>query len=182
MEREQILKVMIPVGGFAILLLIVGAIIAITNIASTPSTEVAPPPTEPNLTDPNAPQPKFDKFPLDGPEWKDLEGGLKYWDYEIGTGETCPSAQGNPGLIPYLHYSGWLMSGLPFDTSRAKGKPLDYPFGRLIEGWKLGVPGMKVGGKRRLLIPSHLGYGAQGQGVIPGNATLIFELELIQLK
>jgi ketosteroid isomerase-like protein len=105
--------------------------------------------------------------------------GLKYIDLVEGTGAS-PAA----GKEISMHYTGTLTNGQQFDSSVGK-QPLTFRLGitPLIKGWNEGVLGMKVGGKRRLIIPPHLGYGARGAGgVIPPNATLIFELELLSVK
>jgi FKBP-type peptidyl-prolyl cis-trans isomerase len=95
----------------------------------------------------------------------------------MGTGATAEAGQ-----TVSVHYSGWLDNGTPFDSSLERGQPFSFPLGagRVIKGWDEGVQGMQVGGKRKLIIPSHLGYGARGAGnVIPPHATLIFEVELL---
>lgn len=181
------LKVLVPVGGLAVLLLLVGVVIAISESSGTtsPSTTPAADNTGPPPRTPLSPPPdgsKFDKFPLDSPEWKDIGGGLKIWDVKEGTGNPCPTLAERPGLIPVMHYTGWLLNGVEFDSSRPKNDPLRLPLSQLISGWKTGVPGMKPGGVRRLYIPPHLGYGPQGQGMIPPNATLVFEMELLEVK
>lgn len=105
------------------------------------------------------------------------ESGLKYIDVKVGTGES-PKA----GSMVNVHYTGWLTDGKKFDSSVDRGKPLQFPIGtgRVIRGWDEGVMTMKVGGKRRLIIPPQLAYGPQGAGgVIPPNATLIFDVELL---
>ena len=103
--------------------------------------------------------------------------GLGYVEIVEGTG-----ARPKPGDSVSVHYTGWLKSGEKFDSSVDRGQPLVFPIGRgqVIKGWDEGVGGMRVGGKRKLVIPAHLGYGDRGAGrVIPPGATLIFEVELL---
>ncbi len=110
--------------------------------------------------------------------------GLQYEETKVGTGAS-PKA----GQTCVMHYTGWLWvngaKGAKFDSSFDRGKPFEFPLGmgRVIKGWDEGVATMKVGGKRTLLIPPDLGYGARGAGgVIPPNATLIFDVELVGVK
>src|SRR6202163_2969187 len=110
--------------------------------------------------------------------------GLQIIDSKVGTGAT-PKA----GQICVMHYTGWLYEGgakgKKFDSSVDRGQPFEFPLGRkqVIGGWDEGVATMKVGGKRTLIIPPELGYGARGAGgVIPPNATLIFDVELLEVK
>lgn len=101
-------------------------------------------------------------------------------DIEKGTGE-----EANVGETVVVHYTGWLMDGTKFDSSLDRGTPFSFTLGerRVIPGWEKGVEGMQVGGKRELIIPPEMGYGAQGAGgVIPPNATLKFEIELLEVK
>jgi peptidylprolyl isomerase len=110
--------------------------------------------------------------------------GLKIEDTQVGTGETPKTGQ-----ICVMHYTGWLYEngakGKKFDSSVDRNEPFQFPIGkgRVIAGWDEGVSTMQVGGKRTLIIPPELGYGARGAGgVIPPNATLIFEVELLGVK
>jgi FKBP-type peptidyl-prolyl cis-trans isomerase FkpA len=106
--------------------------------------------------------------------------GLTYQELTEGTG-----AEAKKGDDVSVHYTGWLMDGTKFDSSKDRNEPFDFPLGagHVIKGWDEGVAGMKVGGKRKLTIPPSLGYGARGAGgVIPPNATLQFEVELLGLN
>ncbi|MGD9803984.1 MAG: FKBP-type peptidyl-prolyl cis-trans isomerase [Hyphomicrobiaceae bacterium] len=110
--------------------------------------------------------------------------GLTITDTQVGTG-----ASPTTGQICVMHYTGWLYEngakGKKFDSSVDRGQPFEFPIGtgRVIKGWDEGVASMKVGGKRTLVIPPELGYGARGAGgVIPPNATLIFDVELLELR
>jgi FKBP-type peptidyl-prolyl cis-trans isomerase FkpA len=107
--------------------------------------------------------------------------GLNYEDEQVGTG-----AEATRGKNVRVHYTGWLYEngaqGAKFDSSRDRNDPFEFPLGAgmVIKGWDEGVAGMKVGGKRTLIIPPQLGYGARGAGgVIPPNATLKFDVELL---
>ena len=109
--------------------------------------------------------------------------GLQITDSKVGTGATP-----KPGQICVVHYTGWLYQdgakGKKFDSSVDRGQPFQFTLGakQVIAGWDEGVAGMKVGGKRTLVIPPELGYGARGAGgVIPPNATLIFDVELLKV-
>jgi len=109
-----------------------------------------------------------------------VAGKLQIEDLVMGTG-----AEAVKGKVVSVHYTGWLTDGNKFDSSKDRGQPFQFPLGRgqVIRGWDEGVQGMKVGGKRKLTIPPELGYGAQGAGgVIPPNATLVFEVELLGVR
>jgi peptidylprolyl isomerase len=112
---------------------------------------------------------------------KSTSSGLQYWDITVGTGTAATS-----GKSVTVHYTGWLdKGGKKFDSSVDRGQPFMFQLGagQVIKGWDEGVSGMKIGGKRQLRIPPELGYGARGAGgVIPPNATLIFDVELLGVK
>jgi FKBP-type peptidyl-prolyl cis-trans isomerase len=114
----------------------------------------------------------------------ELANGLKYTDTTVGSG-----AEATPGHKVSVHYTGWLYNndkkGSKFDSSLDRGQPFGFALGahQVIRGWDEGVAGMKVGGKRTLIIPPDLGYGARGAPpVIPPNATLIFDVELLKVE
>ena len=105
--------------------------------------------------------------------------GLKIEDVQVGTGKEVKK-----GDTVVIHYNGTLTNGTKFDSSYDRGQPFETQIGvgQVIEGWDLGVVGMKVGGKRKLIIPPDLGYGANAVGPIPANSTLIFDVELVDVK
>ena len=108
------------------------------------------------------------------------DSGLAYEDIEIGTGEVAKT-----GDTVSVHYTGWLENGIKFDSSKDRNQHFSFHLGAgmVIKGWDEGVAGMQIGGKRKLTIPPDLGYGARGAGgIIPPNATLIFEVELYDIK
>jgi peptidylprolyl isomerase/FKBP-type peptidyl-prolyl cis-trans isomerase FkpA len=105
--------------------------------------------------------------------------GLQYWDIKVGTG-----AKAIPGETVRVRYIGWLANGKEFDRSGDEPFTFDLGSGHVIKGWDEGVAGMHIGGKRQLRIPPELGYGERGAGggVIPPNATLIFDVELVGIQ
>lgn len=110
---------------------------------------------------------------------KITDSGLKYEDLVEGEGASAAA-----GKTVRVHYTGWLTNGVKFDSSLDRNDPFSFPLGggRVIRGWDEGVQGMKVGGRRKLTIPPQLGYGSAGAGgVIPANATLVFEVELLEV-
>ncbi len=103
------------------------------------------------------------------------ESGLQIIDVKVGDGEAAKEG----GKIT-VHYTGWLTDGRKFDSSVDRGQPISFELQGLIKGWQEGIPGMQVGGTRRLLIPPELGYGKAGSPpVIPPNADLIFDIQLL---
>jgi FKBP-type peptidyl-prolyl cis-trans isomerase FkpA len=111
---------------------------------------------------------------------KSTPSGVNYWDTKIGTGKEATT-----GRSVSVHYTGWLTNGRKFDSSRDRDEAFDFVVGahQVITGWDEGVVGMKVGGKRQLRIPPAAGYGKAGFGsVIPPNATLIFDIELMDVR
>ncbi|MBX9623239.1 MAG: FKBP-type peptidyl-prolyl cis-trans isomerase [Gemmataceae bacterium] len=187
-DGRKWMTILVPAAGVALLVGLV-VVVAAINQPDKPGgkggrggkgpTEVrarrSPLPNNPTtLSDGTAPG-------AEDPNLKDLGGGLKYRDLKEGDGEECP-----PGGHPIMDYAGWLLlDGKPFDTSfKPGGRPLDqYTLAQLIQGWQKAVPGMKVGGIRKLVVPSDMGYGARGSPPnIPPNADLVFEIELLGLK
>lgn len=115
-----------------------------------------------------------------GAEPVKTSSGLQYVDLVTGDGR-----EAQVGETAIVHYTGWLEDGTKFDSSVDRGDPFSFRLGagRVIKGWDEGVVGMKIGTKRKLIIPSDLGYGSRGAGrIIPPNATLIFEVELLDLR
>ena len=107
------------------------------------------------------------------------ESGLQIEEIRLGEGDSATAGQ-----FVSVHYTGWLKDGTKFDSSKDRNEPFEFPLGQrnVIAGWDEGVQGMRVGGVRKLTIPPQLGYGARGAGgVIPPNATLVFEVELLDI-
>lgn len=115
---------------------------------------------------------------LKSKDWKKLgTDGLEVWDAKEGKGEAVKA-----GARLKVHYTGWLTDGTIFDSSVVRKEPIKFGLDGLIKGWQQGLPGMKVGGVRRLRIPPQLAYGDQQKGKIPANSTLIFEVELLEME
>lgn len=116
--------------------------------------------------------------PADSPEWVARPDGMKVWDVTVGDG-----AETKAGATVKVHYTGWLLNGKVFDSSKKRNQPISFGLHQVIKGWTDGVPGMKPGGVRRLLIPPEMAYGKGGSpGAIPPDSTLIFEIELIEAR
>lgn len=158
-----------------------------TLLAACGDSPTSPPAVTIGVNTPNAPQaPQLPNTPAGAGGVPAITGtsvktpsGLEYIDEKVGDGAVATA-----GKTVSVHYTGYLTDGKVFDSSRTRGQPFSFPLGagRVIKGWDEGVAGMKVGGKRRLIIPPALGYGAQGAGgTIPPNAQLIFDVELLNV-
>jgi FKBP-type peptidyl-prolyl cis-trans isomerase len=145
-------------------------------------------PAKESSQEPKALHKASSKSPAEPPVPAKMEGkptytlsGTQYWDMTVGTGKKAIS-----GFTVRVHYTGWYKkknSYVLFDSSRGS-EPIEFDLGRraVIKGWDEGIAGMRVGGKRQLVIPPEAGYGAQGSGKIPSYTTLIFEVELVEVK
>lgn len=112
--------------------------------------------------------------------WQTRESGLKVWDETVGTGKEAPA-----GCRVKVHYTGWLTDDTAtiFDSSVKRNEPIEFGLNQVIKGWQDGIPGMKVGGVRSLVIPPGMAYGPRGAGgVIGPNATLVFRVELLDVR
>jgi peptidylprolyl isomerase len=140
-------------------LLCVGAVFALTS----PAQDKENPVDKPKLPD------------LESKEWVKQKSGLEIWDAKEGKGEVV-----KPGSKVKVHYTGWLTNGEIFDSSVVRKEPIEFGLEGVIKGWQEGIPGMKVGGVRRLRIPAALAYGDRKVGPIPAGSTLIFEVEMLE--
>ena len=162
-------------------LALLAALIAFTAVVTGCST--APPPTASTPAQPQAAPPATAATPAAAPTSPGKTAPvttLKMEDKTVGAGAVAKA-----GDLVTVDYTGWLTDGTKFDSSIDAGKPFQFTIGKgeVIAGWDQGVAGMKVGGVRTLTIPPDLGYGAQGAGgVIPANATLVFEVKLLKIN
>ncbi len=142
--------------------------------ASTPAAEAPAQPASP------APESADLTKSTPGGKVHNLPGGLLYEDLVVGTGKMA-----DPGLTVAVHYTGWLTNGMKFDSSFDRGQPYPFVLGQhqVIDGWDQGIKGMRVGGKRKLTVPPAMAYAEQGYGggLIPPNATLVFEVQLVDV-
>jgi peptidylprolyl isomerase len=163
------------ISGAALLLLALSSIGSWSNSAPA----AAPAPPLPGAQVPAAPAaPAIPALPAAPGQEVSSPTGLKFIDRVAGTG-----AQPSPNSTVVVHYDGFLDDGTKFDSSRDRGQPAEFPLNQVVPGFSEGIVSMKVGGQRTLIIPAELGYGAQGRPpVIPPNARLRFEVELIGIK
>jgi FKBP-type peptidyl-prolyl cis-trans isomerase len=174
MERKQMANILIPAIALALVVAVVGAIAFSGGKAGgggggkVPSTPQVLATTADGMTD-TLP-------PVDAPDWKGLEAGLKYWDVRIGTGDEVVAGQ-----TVTCHYIGWLRNGNSFDGNLSK-EPISFGLNGVIAGWTKGIPGMKIGGIRRLYIPADLAYGSKSKSNIPANSDLIFEVKVLSAR
>jgi len=139
--------------------------------------------TDVEISAPEAPEIEDAEFApslgIDLSAMEELPSGVWIQDLEVGDGAVAESGDGIT-----VHFEGWLRNGQKFDSSRDSGRPVDFRLGQgqLIEGWEVGIPGMRAGGVRRLIIPPELGFGVQGTGSVPRNAILVFEVELLEVQ
>ena len=122
-------------------------------------------------------EPRFPGDPVSG-DWTQTASGLRYFDIVVGSG---PRPAGPTSSVT-VHYTGWLVDGTQFDSSVDRGTPSSFRLNRVIAGWTEGVGSMRIGGKRKLIIPFRLAYGERGRPPqIPPRATLIFDIELLEI-
>jgi peptidylprolyl isomerase len=161
-DRAKLKRFLVPAGAVAAVVVLVGLVMSVSGAMSRKMSDGS---------DGTAGDPGL----------KEIAPGVRYRDLKVGTGDPCP-----PDAQVTMHYTGWLENGEVFDSTR-EGKSSPAPFqaslkpgaGGLIPGWVEGVPGMKVGGVRKLVLAPEKAYGEKGAGRIPGNATLIFEIEML---
>ena len=155
-ERAKMMRVLIPAGGIALVLILVAVIAGMTGGKGRKMSDGS-------------------DGTADDPGLKEIVGGVKYRDLTEGTGDAC-----EPGAKVKVHYTGWLTDGTVFDSTQDKN-PAEFSLGEVIQGWAIGIPGMKPGGIRKLVISPDKGYSNQTKGKIPPSSTLIFEIKLVEV-
>lgn len=155
-------RILVGVASLAVIALIIGAVVVLQGTAAAP----------------NASE-KANSSASVAPAASGTPGALQSTDEVVGTG-----AEAVAGKTVSVNYVGTLTDGTKFDSSYDRNQPFEFPLGggQVIKGWDQGVVGMKVGGKRKLVIPPDMGYGSKANGKIPANSTLVFEIELLDVK
>jgi FKBP-type peptidyl-prolyl cis-trans isomerase len=172
-DRKRMMQMLLPAAAAAGVVVLVGVLIATSEWNTEPSGKTKGKAGAMDDSGMSSAAPA-----LDDPAWQPQANGMRIWDVQEGEGPPCPR-----GAQVIIHYTGWLTNGTKFDSSRDRGQPTPFALGDLIKGWQEGIPGMKPGGIRRLLVPSDLGYGLEGRPPkIPGGATLIFEVKLLSFQ
>ncbi len=185
-DRQKLLSLLIPAGGLALIIVLVAVVLALSESSPNPSDkgkggnaggDSGPPVDVTKLSDGSKPT-------TDDPNLLSIgDQGLQYRDLKVGEGKTVAIG----GRVK-VQYTGWLTNGTVFDSNRRRNEPLEANLDPkaethgVITGWQQGIPGMKVGGVRKLVIPPGLAYGPRARGEIPANSTLIFEVEVIDTK
>jgi peptidylprolyl isomerase len=154
-EREKMMRVLIPAGAIVLVVILVAVITSISSGGSHRMSDGS-------------------NGSADDPDLKEIASGVKYRDLKEGQGEACPE-----GAQVKVNYTGWLTDGTEFDSSKKKGSPAEFPLDGVIAGWTEGIPNMKVGGIRKLVIAPEKAYKNQKRGLITPGSTLIFEIELL---
>jgi len=177
-ESKSLATVLVPVAGVALIVVLV-VVIGATNEPQATDKGGGPAAASSIVKGPGKAMSDGSDGGTEDPDLKPIgDGGLKYRDLKVGNGPDCP-----PGASVKAHYAGWLPNGTEFDASRKHGSdPIEFSLKGVVAGWTEGIPNMRVGGIRKLVIPAAMGYGARGQGKIPGGATLIFEVELVAIN
>lgn len=155
-NKKEMMQFLVPALGIGALVILVGLVVLTSGSAAAPKMSDGSDGSEKD------------------PDLKEIAPGLWFRDVKEGLGEVCPA-----GASVTVHYAGWLTDGTEFDSSRKRGETAQFSLNGVIRGWTLGIPGMKPGGIRKLVIAPAMGYGDQNKGKIPPNSTLIFEVELI---
>jgi peptidylprolyl isomerase len=156
-DRAKMLRVLIPTGVVLAIIVVVAVVAGLADAGGRAMSDGS-------------------DGTANDPELKELKPGVKYRDLKEGTGDPCP-----PGTSVKMKYTGWLTDGSVFDST--KGKPAaEFMLEDLIPGWQAGIPGMKVGGIRKLVISPEMGYRMDRKPGIPPGSTLIFEVELLSFR
>ena len=172
------MKTWLIVGAVALVAVVVGFIVMKPQNDAPPAQVQVP--TAPAAADPRAAQEAYLVENAKNPEFKTTPSGLQYKVVTAATDDKAPKPA--PGSEVTVNYEGRFIDGRVFDSSYVRNEPATFPLNAVIQGWQEGVPMMRVGEKWEFVIPSSLGYGDRGGGPIPGGATLLFTIELLNAK